>query len=67
MAAPHTTISPDFKLHVTLFNDAHARFKREQEFTFKAFKTFIANTTAERKDALPWLKLAKFGDLASAK
>jgi hypothetical protein len=46
---------------VTFFGHKSARFKREQMLTLPELVEMIKASTAERKDLLPWLKLARFG------
>ena len=52
---------------VTFFDHRSARLKREQTLTQAELKELIENSTAERKDLLPWVKFAVFGNLASDK
>jgi putative DNA primase/helicase len=47
---------------ITLFDNYAARTKREECVTPAALIDVIRNTAAPSKDALPWLKLARFGD-----
>jgi len=54
-------------LAVTFFDHHSARFKREQQLTLSELAELIEASTAERKDLLPWLKLARFGNLTTAK
>jgi hypothetical protein len=52
---------------VTLFDHRSARFKREVKVTLPELLEMIEVQTAERKDLLPLLKLARFGNSISAK
>ena len=47
---------------VTFFSGAAASTKREENITPTALTTLILTTTAAEKGALPWIKLATFGD-----
>jgi hypothetical protein len=55
-------MSVDFRFTVTFFRDFGAREKWERQRTIYDLAEKAMNTTAERKDALPWWKLAAFGD-----
>jgi hypothetical protein len=57
----------DRPLSVTFFPDATASTKREEKYTLRSLASRINAITAARKARLPWLKLAKFGDLRSDK
>ena len=46
---------------VTFFTDHAAATKREETLTLEALATRIHSTTADAKENLPWLKLARFG------
>jgi hypothetical protein len=52
---------------VTFFDHTSARFKREQQLTAAELVELIETSSAERKDLLPWLKLARFGELRTEK
>src|SRR5215831_3727173 len=52
---------------VTFFDHKSARFKREQMLTLPELVDMIEASTAERKDLLPWVKFAVFGNLTSDK
>jgi hypothetical protein len=52
---------------VTFFDHRSAQFKREQTVTLGELKELIENSTAERKDLLPWVKFAVFGELRTKK
>jgi AAA domain len=52
---------------VTFFDHHSARLKREQKLSLAELAELIEASTAERKDLLPWLKLARFGNLTTAK
>lgn len=61
-------ISPlDRPLLLTIFRDSAAATKQEKTITLRALASVIKKQTAVRKDALPWLKLAQFGDKRSDK
>ncbi|HEY8613244.1 MAG TPA: hypothetical protein VIL69_18420 [Roseomonas sp.] len=47
---------------VTLFRDYVAASKREEWVTLRCLADRVTSTTAARKDQLPWLKLARFGE-----
>jgi len=47
---------------VTFFRDYAAQTMRVQEMTLPELRALILSTTAKRKDLLPWLKLARFGN-----
>jgi hypothetical protein len=52
---------------VTFFDHHSARFKRERKLTLAELAELIEASTDERKDLLPWLKLARFGNQSSEK
>ena len=52
---------------ITIFDHRSARFKREVQLTLPELREMIEAQTAERKDLLPWVKFAVFGDLTSNK
>lgn len=52
---------------VTFFPDYTAMSKKAARYTPRVLAELIQNTSAARKDALPWLKLARFGDRLSPK
>jgi hypothetical protein len=52
-------------IHITMFNDAAARTKRSGEKTLAQISDMIAQTTAETKAQLHWIKLARFGKIRS--
>lgn len=52
----------DRKLRLTFFRDRFATTKAEEEASLRDLVTRIAATEAPNKAALPWLKLATFGD-----
>jgi RecA-family ATPase len=58
---------PDEHLIVTFFEHHSARFKSESVLSIAELVDLIESEHAERKDLLRWLKLARFGSLASAK
>jgi hypothetical protein len=57
----------DKPLAVTFFKDAAARTKREELYSLRSLATRIKAITAARKTGLPWLKLARFGQLRTDK
>ena len=54
-------------LAVTFFKSFGASWKTEKSVTLDALSNEIRTTTAESKAALPWLKLARFGDIRTDK
>jgi hypothetical protein len=52
---------------VTLFDDFGARQKREEVLSPYELADLIRETTAPEKSALPWLKMARFGDIRTEK
>jgi hypothetical protein len=48
---------------VTFFCDYAARVKTEESLTLEALADRIRSTSAPSKDALPWIKLARFGNI----
>jgi hypothetical protein len=52
---------------VTFFDHYSARMKYERELSLAELKEIIETEHAERKDLLRWLKLARFGTVATAK
>lgn len=57
----------DRPLTLTRFRDAKATRKEPLKTTLRDFAPTIQSTRAPSKDELPWLKLAKFGDVATPK
>jgi hypothetical protein len=57
----------DRPVAVTLFEDYAATSKREGTPNLRHLAVRIASTTAARKDQLPWLKLARFGEARTGK
>jgi hypothetical protein len=51
---------------VTFFPNAAAQTKREEVLPLRDLANRIATTTASSKTTLPWMKLARFGDLRTA-
>jgi hypothetical protein len=47
---------------VTFFDHRSAKFKREMQLTLHELREMIEAQTAERKDLLPWIKFAVFGE-----
>jgi hypothetical protein len=66
---PHvkSTTVVDFRFLVTMFHNHAAREKHEALWTPPDLAQRIQETTALTKDDLPWLKLARFGDLRTTK
>jgi hypothetical protein len=60
-------VDKQFKIHLTLFRDRHARFKNDKVAALADIANAIRKTTAPTKEALPLLKLARFADMASPK
>ena len=54
-------------VRITFFPDFAAATKREEVVYLPDLADRIINTSASAKTALPWLKLATFGDLRSDK
>ncbi|MCA3377556.1 MAG: DUF3987 domain-containing protein [Roseomonas sp.] len=52
----------DIPLAVTFFRDFSASSKQEAEISLRDLIPRLTDTTAPEKAALPWLKLARFGD-----
>jgi hypothetical protein len=52
---------------VTFFTHYSARSKTEEDITLEVLCERVKSTRAEYKDQLPWLKAAKFGNLATEK
>lgn len=71
MTAPHVDaklhIDKNFTIKFTLFRDRFARFRQEREATLADLAGAIVRNKAVRKELLPLLKLATFGDMASPK
>lgn len=61
LAHPETS-GLDVPLRVTLFPDHKAQSKGELATTLRALCARIRDTRAASKSALPWLKMAEFGD-----
>src|SRR5215475_5501754 len=57
----------DETIIVTFFEHASARFKSESQLTVPELVDIIGSEHAPRKDMLRWLKLARFGQLATDK
>ena len=53
------------KIHVTIFRDEYAQSLEVKNLTLKQLRELIMSTTAWSKSALPWLKLAVFGNKAT--
>ena len=51
---------------VTFFSDHSARAKTEEKLTLTGLAELVGSTKADSKDALPWLKLARFGNKRSS-
>ncbi len=54
-------------MHVTFFRDEYASTLRTQDITLPALGNLILKTTARTKSALPWLKVARFGNIKTGK
>ncbi|HMN36643.1 MAG TPA: AAA family ATPase [Hyphomicrobium sp.] len=52
---------PD-KINLTIFKDHWGKKAESRPYTLEQLAILVKNTTAESKDALPLLKLARFGD-----
>jgi hypothetical protein len=52
----------DRRFTITIFPDQYAKTKAERQVTFAELAALIHGTKKARKDQLPWLKLATFGD-----
>jgi putative DNA primase/helicase len=57
----------DRPIAVTLFRDFAARTLQAETWSLRSLADRIRMATAPRKDQLPWLKLARFGDTRSVK
>jgi hypothetical protein len=57
----------DSPFALTTFKDYAAATKHEEFWTLRALAERIRATTASEKEALPWLKLARFGDVRTDK
>ncbi|MBL6459397.1 DUF3987 domain-containing protein [Belnapia sp. T6] len=57
----------DRPFSVTFFGNAAAKSKREERFTLRSLASRVRTVTAPAKARLPWLKLARFGELKSDK
>ena len=57
----------DHPFTLTTFKDFAASSKHEEKWTLRTLAERIRATTAGTKGALPWLKMAKFGDIRSDK
>lgn len=66
---PHTQgVSPlDRPIAVTFFTNFAASEKREERYTLRSLASRISTVTADQKGKLPWLKLARFGDIRTDK
>ena len=60
-------LSQPMPITVTFFPDFGASSKREQTLTLDELAAVIRTTTKPQKDQLPWLKLARFGDVTTEK
>lgn len=68
MSSPDIKPSPlDRPLTITFFASFAASDKREQTISLRSLTPKIKNTTHSLKAKLPWLKLARFGDLRNPK
>jgi hypothetical protein len=57
----------DRPITVTFFKNKFATEQRREEMTLEQLADLIRNESAPKKVRLPWLKLARFGDVANAK
>ena len=57
----------DAPFAVTTFKDFAAATKHEQNWTLRTLAPRILAVTANKKASLPWLKLARFGDIRTDK
>jgi hypothetical protein len=57
----------DLPIEVTFFENYAAATKTEEYLTLSNLAERIRDTSAPRKDALPWLKLARFGNSRTSK
>ncbi|WP_052403016.1 phage/plasmid primase, P4 family [Muricoccus aerilatus] len=55
----------DRRFTVTFFRNYAATDKREEQHSVRSLAGCVQSVTAPRKDQLPWLKLAIFGDIRS--
>jgi hypothetical protein len=60
-------MSDEIAFTITFFDDHVAARKREEVCTLEAVVDLIRSATAARKDQLPWLKLARFGEQRTEK
>lgn len=66
-STPSAASPLDREITVTRFNDAGARRAFRHLVPLRGLAPKIVERRAERKDRLPWLKLATFGDVPSRK
>ena len=52
---------------VTFFKNAFARSLESKNMTLEELRDLVMTTSRSTKDKLPWLKLARFGDLRTSK
>ena len=57
----------DRSLTITKFSDAKAARKLERSKSLRELAPIILNRTAPQKEALPWLKLAAFGNVSTTR
>jgi hypothetical protein len=57
----------DIPMLFTKFRDEFAKHKRQEESTLRAMVPWLRDTRATSKAALPWVKLATFGDQATGR
>lgn len=63
MSAPSEAISSlDHRAAFTFFPDWRAQTKRDQALSLREISPLIAAMSRDSKEALPWLKMARFGD-----
>jgi hypothetical protein len=54
-------------LHVTFFRDEYAKTLKTREMPLEELRELVATTNAKKKESLPWLKCATFGDKRTTK
>src|SRR3954465_12618858 len=66
-ASATTVHAFDRPFAVTFFSNAAAAHKHEERFTLRSLADRVSTVTASAKARLPWLKLARFGEMKSDK
>jgi putative DNA primase/helicase len=64
---PGATSLLDRPFAMTFFRSHGATEKHKEPYTLRSLASRIQTVTAARKDKLPWLKLARFGDVTTDK